>query len=156
MERCRQATSAADTDCSTALPHCGRESCDDSCERTQRREQYRQQCTTSFRHDGRLNHAKREFLVGTGEHDDRQRGDGAEPDDAAKLVGRFGGEVPVEAQHVGGVVGRPEDRADTVQSELERADDAEVDLPFARAGRNRSPGLRPDYTPQRSRGCPHS
>ena len=46
--------------------------------------------------------------------------------------GRFGGEVPVEAQHVGGVVGRPEDgsghhgRADGVQSEPERGDDAEV------------------------------
>ena len=64
--------------------------------------------------------------------DDRQRGDGAEPDDGAELVGRFGGEVAVEAQHVGGVVGRPEDgaghhgRADRMQGEPERGDDAEV------------------------------
>ncbi len=64
--------------------------------------------------------------------DDRQWGDGAEPDDAAELVRRFGGEVPVEAQHVGGVVGRPEDgpghhgRADGVEREPERGDDAEV------------------------------
>ena len=49
-----------------------------------------------------------------------------------ELVGCFGGEVPVEAQHVGGVVGRPENgsghhgRADRVQRELERGDDAEV------------------------------
>ncbi len=52
--------------------------------------------------------------------------------DGAELVGRFGGEVPVEAQHVGGVVGRPEDgsghhgRPDGVQGELECGDDAEV------------------------------
>ena len=64
--------------------------------------------------------------------DDRQRGDGAEPDDGAELVGRFGDEVPVEAQHVGGILGRPEDRsghhgrADGVQREPERGDDAEV------------------------------
>ena len=64
--------------------------------------------------------------------DDRQWRDGAEPDDGAELVGRFGGEVPVEAQHVGGVVGRPEDgpghhgRADGVEREPERGDDAEV------------------------------
>ena len=53
----------------------------------------------------------------------------------AELVGRFGGEVPVEAQHVGGVVGRPEDgpgqhgRAEGMQSEPERSDDAEVAAP---------------------------
>ena len=64
--------------------------------------------------------------------DVRQWGDGAEPDDAAELVGCFGGEVPVEAQHVGGVVGGPEDgsgqhgRADGMQGEPERGDDAEV------------------------------
>jgi hypothetical protein len=64
--------------------------------------------------------------------DVRKWGDGAEPDDAAELVGRFGGEVPIEPQHVGGVVGRPEDRpghhgrADGVQSEPNRGDDAEV------------------------------
>ena len=64
--------------------------------------------------------------------DARQRGDGAEPHDGAELVGRFGDEVPVEAQHVGGVVGRPEDgpghhgRAEGMQSEPERGDNAEV------------------------------
>jgi hypothetical protein len=64
--------------------------------------------------------------------DDRQWGDGAEPDDGAELVGRLGDEVPVEAQHVGGVVGRPEDgpghhrRAEGMQRELERGDDAEI------------------------------
>jgi hypothetical protein len=69
--------------------------------------------------------------------DDRQRGDGAEPDDGAELVGRFGDEVPVEAQHVGGVVGRPEDgsghhgRADGVQREPERGDDPKLPPPPA-------------------------
>ena len=59
-------------------------------------------------------------------------GIGAEPDDVAELVGRVGDEVPVEAQDVGGVLGRPEHRsghdggADRVQREPERADDAEV------------------------------
>ncbi len=62
----------------------------------------------------------------------RQRRDCAEPDDGAELVRRVGDEVPVEAQHVGGVVGRPEDgprhhgRAEGMQSEPERGDDAEV------------------------------
>jgi len=64
--------------------------------------------------------------------DDREWGDGAEPDDGAELVGRFGDEVPVEAQRVGRVLGRPEDgsghhgRADGVQRKLERGDDTEV------------------------------
>ena len=64
--------------------------------------------------------------------DVRQRGDGAEPDHAAELVGGCGGEVAVEAQHVGGVIGGPEDgsghhgRAEGVQAEPERGDDAEV------------------------------
>ena len=64
--------------------------------------------------------------------DDRQRRDRAEPDDGPELVGRVGDEVPVEAQDVGRVLGRPEDRsghdggADWVQREPERADDAEV------------------------------
>jgi len=59
-------------------------------------------------------------------------GDTAELDDGAELVGNLGNEVPVEAQHVGGVVGRPEDRpghhgrAEGMQRELERGDDAEV------------------------------
>ena len=70
--------------------------------------------------------------------DDRQRGDGAEPDDGAELVGRFGDEVPVEAQDVGGIVGRPEDgsghhsRADRVQRELERGDDTEISAAAAK------------------------
>ncbi len=57
--------------------------------------------------------------------DDRQRGDGAEPHDAAEFVGRCRGEVPVPAQHVSRVVGGPEDRpgqhgrADGMQSEPE-------------------------------------
>jgi hypothetical protein len=64
--------------------------------------------------------------------DDRQWGDGAEPDDGAELVGRFCDEVPVEAQHLGGVIGRPEDgsghhrRAHRMQSEPERGDHPEV------------------------------
>ena len=64
--------------------------------------------------------------------DDRQRRDRAEPNDGPELVGRVGDEVPVEAQDVGRVLCRPEDRsgddgrADWVQREPERADDAEV------------------------------
>jgi hypothetical protein len=64
--------------------------------------------------------------------DARQRRDRAEPDDGPELVGRVGDEVPVEAQDLGGVLGRPEHRpghdggADGVQREPERADDAEV------------------------------
>jgi hypothetical protein len=64
--------------------------------------------------------------------DNRQRRDRAEPDDGPELVGRVGDEVPIEAQDLGGVLGRPEDRsghdggADGVQREPERADDAEV------------------------------
>ena len=52
--------------------------------------------------------------------------------DGPELVGRVGDEVPVEAQDVGRVLGRPEDRsghdsrAEWVQREPERADDAEV------------------------------
>ena len=40
--------------------------------------------------------------------DDRQWGDGAEPDDAAELVGRLGGEVPVPTQKVIRDIDRPE------------------------------------------------
>jgi hypothetical protein len=64
--------------------------------------------------------------------DSRQRRDRAEPDDGPELVGRVGDEVPVEAQDLGGVLGRPEHwsghdgGADRVQREPERADDAEV------------------------------
>ena len=64
--------------------------------------------------------------------DDRQRRDRAEPDDGPELVGRVGYEVPIEAEDIRGVVGRPEDRTgsdgrtDRVQGESERADDAEV------------------------------
>ena len=64
--------------------------------------------------------------------DDRQGRDRAEPDDGAELVRRVGEEVAVEAQDVGGVLGRPEQRpgrddgADRVQREPERGDDAEV------------------------------
>ena len=64
--------------------------------------------------------------------DDRQRRDRAEPDDVPELVRCAGGEVAVEAQDVGRVLGRPEHRsghdggADRVQREPERADDAEV------------------------------
>ena len=64
--------------------------------------------------------------------DDRQRRDRAEPNDVAELVGCVGDELAVEAQDVGGVLGRPEHRpghdggADGVQREPERADDAEV------------------------------
>ena len=64
--------------------------------------------------------------------DDWQRRDRAEPNDVAELVWRVGDEFAVEAQHVGGVLGRPEHRsghdggADGVQREPERADDAEV------------------------------
>ena len=64
--------------------------------------------------------------------DNWQRRDRAEPNDVAELIRRVGDEVTVEAQHVGGVLGRPEHRsghdggADGVQREPERADDAEV------------------------------
>ena len=64
--------------------------------------------------------------------DNRQRRDGAEPDDVAELVGRVGDELAVEAQDVGGVLGRPEHRSgqdggsDWVQPEPERGDDPEV------------------------------
>src|SRR6266511_1706191 len=64
--------------------------------------------------------------------DVRQRRDRAEPNVGPALVGRVGDEVPVEAQDLGGVLGRPEHRsghdggADRVQREPERADDAEV------------------------------
>ena len=64
--------------------------------------------------------------------DHRQRWDRAEPDDVAELVRCVGDELAVEAQDVGGVLGRPEHRsghdggADRVQREPERADDAEV------------------------------
>ncbi len=64
--------------------------------------------------------------------DNRQRRDRAEPDDVAELVRCVGDELAVEAQDVGGVLGRPEHRsghdggADRVQREPERADDAEV------------------------------
>jgi hypothetical protein len=64
--------------------------------------------------------------------DHRQRRHRAEPNDGPELVGRVGDEVPVKAQDLGGVLGRPEDRsghdggADWVQREPERADDAKV------------------------------
>ena len=64
--------------------------------------------------------------------DHRQRRDRAEPDDVPELVRCVGDELAVEAQDVGGVLGRPEHRsghdggADRVQREPERADDAEV------------------------------
>src|SRR4249919_1373643 len=64
--------------------------------------------------------------------DSWQRRDRAEPNDVAELVRRVGDEFAVEAQDVGGVLGRPEYRsgrdggADGVQREPERADDAEV------------------------------
>jgi hypothetical protein len=64
--------------------------------------------------------------------DDGQRWDRAEPDDGPELVGRVGDEVSVEAQDVGRIVGRPEDRsghdgrADWVQREPERGGDTEV------------------------------
>ena len=64
--------------------------------------------------------------------DNRQRRDRAEPDDVPELVRCVGDELAVEAQDVGGVLGRPEHRsghdggADRVQREPERADDAEV------------------------------
>jgi hypothetical protein len=61
--------------------------------------------------------------------DDRQRGDGAEPDDGAELVGRFSDEDPVEAQHVGGVVSRL------------RADPAAVTKPVLRLN-SAQPALR--------------
>src|SRR5512132_3996016 len=43
--------------------------------------------------------------------DHRQRRHRAEPNDGPELVGRVGDEVPVEAQDLGGVLGRPEDRS---------------------------------------------
>src|SRR4029453_9905300 len=64
--------------------------------------------------------------------DHRQRRQRAQPNDGPELVGRVGDEVPVEAQDIDGVLGRPEDRsghdggAEGVQREPERAHDAEV------------------------------
>ena len=64
--------------------------------------------------------------------DNWQRRDRAKPNDVAELVRCAGDEVPVEAQDVGGVLGRPEHRsghdggANGVQREPERADDTEV------------------------------
>ena len=39
------------------------------------------------------------------------RRDRAQPDDVAELVGRVGDEFTVEAQYIGGVLGRPEHRS---------------------------------------------
>ena len=64
--------------------------------------------------------------------DHQLRRDRTEPDDIPELVRCVGDELTVEAQDVGGVLGRPEHRsghdggADRVQREPERADDAEV------------------------------
>ena len=64
--------------------------------------------------------------------DSRPRRDRAEPDDVPELVRCVGDELAVEAQDVGGVLGRPEHRsghdggAHRVQREPERGDDAEV------------------------------
>jgi hypothetical protein len=77
--------------------------------------------------------------------DTRQRRDRAEPDDVPELVRCVGDELSVEAQDVGGVVGRPEHRsghdggADWVQREPERTDDAEV--PAAAAQRPEQVGV---------------
>ena len=75
--------------------------------------------------------------------DDRQRRDGAQPQDGSELVGGIRDEVAIETQDVRGVIGRPKDRpschvgADGVQSKLERGDDAEVPPP-PRSAQNRS------------------
>ena len=64
--------------------------------------------------------------------DNRQGRDRAEPHDVAELVRRIRDELAVEAQDVGGVLGRPEHGsgddggANRVQGKTERADDAEV------------------------------
>jgi hypothetical protein len=74
-----------------------------------------------------------------------QRRDRAEPNDVAELVRRVGHEFAVEAQDVGGVLGRPEHRsgdhrgAEGVQREPERGDDAEV--PAAAAQRPEQVGV---------------
>ena len=81
-----------------------------------------------------------------------QRWDRAEADDGPELVGRVRDVVPVEAQDIGGVLGRPEHRsgedvgADGMQPEPERGDDAEV--PAAASQRPEQVGVivgrRPD------------
>src|SRR5262245_35853639 len=84
--------------------------------------------------------------------DVRQRRDRAKPDDGSQLIGRVGDELPVEAQDIGGVLGRPEDRAgddggaERVQREPERADNAEVPAAASQ---------RPEQVRVIAGGCPN-